>query len=105
MFSLSHPLVNKTSVELNSAPNATIVPRNDAVLSIGNPLFQFQIPTMVTMTIAATRMHRSLVDFATSDQCAILHAFFKGSLTDVGLACTKNSKQVASGSRRLNRSA
>jgi len=46
---------------------------NDVVLSIGTPLYEFQIPTMVTMTIAATWMHRSLVDFATSDMCAILH--------------------------------
>ena len=41
------------------------------LLSLGAPLFQ--MPTVVTMTIASTRMHRSLVDFATSD-CAL---FFK----------------------------
>ena len=35
------------------------------LLSLGAPLFQ--MPTVVTMTIASTRMHRSLVDFATSD--------------------------------------
>ena len=36
-----------------------------------------QAPAVVTMTIAATRMHRSLVDFAprSSDGCAILHIF------------------------------
>ena len=44
------------------------------LFSIGAQLFQ--IPTVVTMTIAATRMHRSLVDFATSDVCAIPHMYF-----------------------------
>jgi len=36
-----------------------------------------QAPAVVTMTIAATRMHRSLVDFApgSSDVCVILHTF------------------------------
>jgi hypothetical protein len=43
---------------------------NDVVQAVGLPLFQFQIPISVTMTIAATRMHRSLVNFATSDMCA-----------------------------------
>jgi hypothetical protein len=38
----------------------------------------FQVPAVVTMTIAATRMHRSLVDFTceSSDGCAILHLYF-----------------------------
>ena len=44
------------------------------LLSLGSQ--QFQPPTIVTLTIAATRMHRSLVEFATPDVCAILHAFF-----------------------------
>jgi len=44
------------------------------LLSIGAQLFQ--IPTIVTMTIAATRMHRSLVDFATFGACVILHVSF-----------------------------
>ena len=37
----------------------------------------FQVPAVVTMTIAATRMHRSLVCFnsGSSDTCAILHFF------------------------------
>jgi hypothetical protein len=43
-------------------------------LSIGAQLFQ--IPTVVTMAIAATRMHRSLVDFATSNVCDILYVSF-----------------------------
>jgi len=36
-----------------------------------------QAPAVVTMTIAAARMHRSLVDFTpgSSDVCAILHIF------------------------------
>ena len=37
---------------------------------------QLRIPAVVTMTIAATRMHRSLVDFSNPDVCAILHFFF-----------------------------
>jgi len=32
---------------------------------------QFDIPTVVTMTIAATRMHRSLVVFATPDDVCV----------------------------------
>jgi len=34
-----------------------------------------QAPAVITMTIAATRMHRSLVDFTpgSSDVCVILH--------------------------------
>jgi len=40
---------------------------------------KLRIPAVVTMVIAATRMHRSLVDFATPDMCAILHIFLSGS--------------------------
>ena len=36
---------------------------------------QLRIPAVVTMTIAATRMHRSLVDFSNPVVCAILHIF------------------------------
>ena len=53
-----------------------LVPANvvSYLLSIGPP--KFQIPAIVTMTIAATRMHRSLVYFATSDVYDILHISF-----------------------------
>ena len=68
-------MMNRTFVELNLPRMLASLTKNDFVQIIGIPLFSFHIPIMVTMTIAATRMHRSLVDFATSDMCAILHLF------------------------------
>ena len=57
---------------------------------------QLRIPAVVTMTIAATRMHRSLVDFSNPNVCALLHFFFWfGSsciMTNVILALPGNSK-------------
>ena len=34
---------------------------------------EYRLPLIVTMTVAATRMHRALVAFAIPDVCAILH--------------------------------
>ena len=61
------------------------------LLSLGSQ--QFQTPIIVTMTIAATRMHRSLVDFATSNVCVILHILFVWLImTNIVLARTRISK-------------
>src|SRR5260221_7677587 len=52
---------------------------------------QVALPTLVTMTIAATRMHRSLVDYATPDVCAILHIFcVRFIMTNVVFSTDKN---------------
>jgi hypothetical protein len=50
----------------------------------------FETPTLITMTIAATRMHRSLVDFASKtsdvyDSPLHLSFFFLLSVADVVL--------------------
>ena len=70
-----------------------LVPANvvSYLLSIGPP--KFQIPAIVTMTIAATRMHRSLVNFATPVVCAIPHIYLvRLIMINAGSARTQISK-------------
>ena len=64
-------MTTKTVNELNSAVNPrSIQPRTFLIVSTyGRPLNlptiqMFQLPSVVTISIAATRMHRSLTDFA-----------------------------------------
>jgi len=64
-FGLSHVLWTQGVIWLVIATAAEIPPAVFIVLNF-NDAFNtgFQIPALVTMAIAATRMHRSLVDFA-----------------------------------------
>jgi hypothetical protein len=60
----------------------------------------FQVPDGVIMVVAATRMHRSLVDFARtpSHACVIRYLFLLPlTIVDAGLAWLRISKQLASG--------
>jgi hypothetical protein len=70
------------------------------ILSI--PIMQmFQTPALVVMTIGATRMHRSLVDFANSEYYASYFLFFSFILTaaDITVARVSTSTQPGSGAR------
>ena len=60
----------------------------------------FQVPGGVVMVVAATRMHRSLVDFAytPSHACVIRYLFLLPlTIVGAGLAWGRISKQLAEG--------
>ena len=75
-----------SSDELNSARNTRSVQLRNNILLTGKQLSlayvstiqMFQGPAVVTMTIASTRMYRSLVDFTSGppDACVILQLLF-----------------------------
>ena len=75
-----------SSDELNSTRNTRSAQLGNDVILIGKQLSltyvsttqMFQGPAVVTMTIAATRMYRSLVDFTSGplDVCVILQLLF-----------------------------
>ncbi|KAI0284060.1 hypothetical protein BC826DRAFT_170495 [Russula brevipes] len=66
MFGLTRFLWKQGVIWLLIAAAAEIPPVVFIILNLNDPFnLMFQVPSLITMTIAATRMHRYLVDFAT----------------------------------------
>jgi len=70
MFGFGKLLWRQGLIWLFLATVAEVPPAVLLSLNLNYPLnLMFQIPALVVMTIAATRMHRSLTDFTYSGQC------------------------------------
>jgi len=70
-FGLAQLLWKQGVIWLFLATVAEVTPAVFVCLNLNGPLdLMFQVPTLIIMSIAATRMHRSLVDFVTSTTMA-----------------------------------